>query len=353
MDNLVDIFSGDAFSSLSLSTAINLVPNQYGRVNELGLFRDEGVPTTAVLLEFDKGIVNLISSTERGSAAQKNKTGKRFAKSFLIPRMGLDDMIYPSDIQNVRAFGSLNLETVEGVVNKKLITLSRKHDITNEYLKCGALAGQVTDPDGRVLVDLFSEFDVVQKVVDFALTDSEEAISGKAEEVIGHIEDSLMGDTMSHTHALCSPGFFTALVNHKRIREAYNLYMNQQAAVSAALAATSASPIRDDVRKGFFWKGIFWEEYRGKAPFLQADGTTVMRDFVEADSARFFPVGTNDTFQSFNAPADWMETVNTKGLPKYAKVVPENGGRYVEILTESNPLPLCTRPAVLVKGTKT
>jgi hypothetical protein len=47
-----------------------------------------------------------------------------------------------------------------------------------------------------------------------------------------------------------------------------------------------------------------------------------------------------------------METVNTVGLAKYAKVVPEAGGRWVEVLSQSCLLPLCTRPAVLVKGVK-
>jgi hypothetical protein len=64
------------------------------------------------------------------------------------------------------------------------------------------------------------------------------------------------------------------------------------------------------------------------------------------------PIGTQETFRGYNAPADWMETVNTVGLPKYSKVVPEQGGRYVEILSESNPLPLCLRPKVLIKGAR-
>jgi len=64
-------------------------------------------------------------------------------------------------------------------------------------------------------------------------------------------------------------------------------------------------------------------------------------------------MGTQDTFRSYFAPADWMETVNTVGLSKYAKVLPDRGGRWVELLSESNPLPLCLRPKVLVKGART
>lgn len=352
MDNLVDLFSGDAFSALSLSTAINMVPNQYGRVNELGLFADRGISTTAAAVEIDNGVLNLITATPRGTAAPKNKTGKRELKYFNIPRLALDDMIYPSDIQNVRAFGSLGLKTPESVTNDKLIALSRKHDITREYLKCGALAGVIKDADDTTILNLYTEFGIEQKVVSFALDTDATKIQQKAAEVAGHIEDNLMGDTMSHVMALCSPGFFQGLISHPKIRDAYQYYMNMQATALAARPDGAGNPLRDDVRKGFLWQNIWWEEYRAKAPVFKTDGTTEIRNFIAENEARFFPVGTTETFYNFDAPADWMETVNTVGLPKYGKVVPENGGRWVEVLSQSNPLPLCLRPGVLVKGTK-
>jgi len=50
-----------------------------------------------------------------------------------------------------------------------------------------------------------------------------------------------------------------------------------------------------------------------------------------------------------NAPADFNETVNTPGLPLYAKLAPRKFERGWDIHTQSNPLPLCRRPEVLVK----
>ena len=61
---------------------------------------------------------------------------------------------------------------------------------------------------------------------------------------------------------------------------------------------------------------------------------------------------TANTFRTYFAPADFNETANTLGLPLYAKQEPRKFGRGTDLHTQSNPLPICLRPEVLVKGTK-
>ncbi|MBE0660736.1 MAG: major capsid protein, partial [Bryobacteraceae bacterium] len=46
------------------------------------------------------------------------------------------------------------------------------------------------------------------------------------------------------------------------------------------------------------------------------------------------------------------ETANTLGLPLYAKQEPRKFGRGTDLHSQSNPLPICHRPEVLVKVTK-
>jgi Phage major capsid protein E len=60
----------------------------------------------------------------------------------------------------------------------------------------------------------------------------------------------------------------------------------------------------------FEYCGIVFEEYRGRV------GTG---DFTDASKAYFFPVGVPGLFRQYNAPADFVETANTIGLPRYAK----------------------------------
>ena len=53
-------------------------------------------------------------------------------------------------------------------------------------------------------------------------------------------------------------------------------------------------------------------------------------------------------------PADFVETANTIGLPRYAKqAVDQQFARWVMLHVQSNPLPICTRPRVLIKGKRT
>ncbi len=89
----------------------------------------------------------------------------------------------------------------------------------------------------------------------------------------------------------------------------------------------------------YFFADINWEEYRGTA-----DGEVS----VPADEAWLFPEGAG-IFKTWFAPADFVETVNTIGLPRYAKQKLMDFERGVEIHTQSNPLPINLRPRAVTR----
>ena len=336
---MLDIFNSQAFSMVALTEAINMVPNMYGRVRELNVFPIKPVNTTTVAIEIKNNVLNLIPTQPRGGPANQNVTGKRQLKSFRIPHIPLEDLILADEVQNIRAFGTENqLQAVVNLVNERQIEIVNKFAITLEYLRNGALKGEVLDADGvTVLYNWFTEFGITQESVDFALATEDTNVAAKVLAVKRHIEDNLLGDTMTKIHAFCSPEFWEALVSHPSVIEAYQFYqgVNNQ---------------RDDLRKGWEYQGVVFEEYRGQAE--DADGN--VRKFVPENEAIFFPEGTQNTFRTIVAPADFIETVNTMGLPLYSKLaIDKEFQRYVKIHAQSNPLPICMRPAVLVKGTKT
>ncbi len=76
------------------------------------------------------------------------------------------------------------------------------------------------------------------------------------------------------------------------------------------------------------------------------------RYFIPQNEAIAFPLGTQQTFRTYFAPADFNETANTIGLPVYAKQEERKFQRGWDIHTQSNPLPLCARPEVLIRVTK-
>jgi Phage major capsid protein E len=69
-------------------------------------------------------------------------------------------------------------------------------------------------------------------------------------------------------------------------------------------------------RGSFEYAGILFEEYRGRVGSV---------DFTDASKAYFFPVGVPGLFRQYNAPADFVETANTIGLPRYAKQAGTSG----------------------------
>ena len=75
---------------------------------------------------------------------------------------------------------------------------------------------------------------------------------------------------------------------------------------------------------------------------------------MPADKAYFYPEGVEGLFEIYYAPADTFETVNTLGLPLYARAIPDRErDEWVRLEIESNPLPICTRPQVLRSARRT
>lgn len=340
MPLITDIFNNDAFAAVELTSAISVVPNTYGRLNEMGLFSNEGIPTTTVAVAYENGSLNLLPTRVRGGPPSLGLPVRRNARTFSLWQIPHDDFVLADDIQNLTSFSGNILENVEAVVARKLARMRAKHAITLEHLRMGALKGIVLDADGSTLINLFTEFGVTEKVVAFTLGTAGTDVLGKVREVISYMEDNLMGETMTGVHALCSPEFFTALIGHSKVTEAYKYY------------ASGRDPLRNGFGRVFDFGGVTFEEYRGTANSANEDGTFTARKFIPANEARFFPLGTTDTFSTYFGPADFMDTVNTLGTEVYARqAVDPEFQRYVKIHTQSNVLPLVKRPALLVKGT--
>jgi hypothetical protein len=329
-NELANIFDSDAFTMVSMTESINKMPYKPARVGQMGLFNSKGITTAKAAVELRGRTLALLETKRRGEPGDQHKEQKRVVKLFEVPHIPYDDRITAESLLGVRAFGSTDrLAGVAQVVNDHLEDMRASHEVTLEHMRMGAIHGTVWDADGSTLEDLFDAFGISQEVVDFVLGTSTTNIKGKVLGILRHVEENLGAQTYDHVHALCSSGFFDAFINHDEVKAAYDRWRDGEF-------------LRSDPRKGFPYCGVIWEEYRGKVG---------SRDFITAGDARFFPVGAPGLFAQANAPADFIETVNTPGQPVYAKqAVDAKFQRYVDIHTQSNPFPFCTRPAVLVRG---
>lgn len=336
MPTLNPFMDNDAFNMVSLTNAINILPNNYGRIREMNLMPVKGVRTRTIIVEEKNGVLTLLPTMPVGSPGTTGISGKRKVRTFNVPHIPHDDVILPSEYDGIRAFGSeTDMAALAQVVNDHQQDMRNKHAITLEHLRMGALKGIILDADGSVLYNLYSEFEITQKTIDFTLDDPDTAVRVKCMDVSRHIEQNAFGEVFSSVYALCSSDFFDGLVEHENVKAAYANYQE------------AADRLGGDPRKGFKFGGITFEEYVGQA--TDAEGTN--RKFIADGEAHAFPVGTMNTFNTVCAPADFMETANTIGKELYSKMEPRKFNRGMDLHTQSNPLPMCYRPGMLVKLT--
>ncbi|HIH2651584.1 TPA: major capsid protein [Burkholderia cenocepacia] len=325
----IALFQDDAFSLSSLSAAINEQPYVPGRIGTLGLFEEDGITTTTIQIERDGDTLSLVASGQRGAPAAVVAGSKRNMIPFNTVHLPQRAVIMADEIANLRAFGSeTELEALQTVVNRRLAKMRKQLDATHEYHRIGAIKGAVLDADGKtVLIDLLKYFGIEQTVIPFELSTATTEIRQKCVEVQDAIEDALGAMTYTGVRVLCGREFWNKLIVAKSVKETY-------------LASVMAAQLRGDARDAFDFGGCTFERYRGRVGDV---------GYVADDEAHAVPEGVSDLFITRFAPADYVEAVNTTGIPYYAKQELMPFGKGVEIEAQSNPIHLCTRPKALVK----
>lgn len=330
----MDIFGGNAFHMQTLTAALLDRPHVPMRLGALGIFESAGIRTLDASIEKKGNTLSLIPTTPRGGpATQKTKDQRNLIK---IPtfRTAFEDVISADEVQNVRAFGSESeLQTLQQEVNDRAAALTPSIDATEEFQRIGAMKGQVLDADASVLIDLFTEFGVSaqsEAAMDIANVAAGALRGVIASKVIRPIEDELGGLPYTGIHAMVSPEFFDDLIAHVDVQDRLKHFPQGAAELAQRTARTTLD-----------FGGVIWEEYRGTV-----GGTK----YVAADKAHAFPVGVPGLFLTRYSPAEYFDTVNTTGLPRYVRMNPEgtDGDSYRTIRVQSQSFHICTRPRTLM-----
>lgn len=332
----LDVFKQDAFSVITLTDSISNMPYVPGRAGNLLDWDEDGVSTPTIMLEEQDGVLQLINPTPRGGPGETTEKSKRRARNLTIPHYEHNDHIFAAEVDGVRAFGSeTELDTVQGLVDRRMAEhVMWKHDPTLEYQRVGALTGIILNANGTTLYNLFDEFGVAQySEVAFDLS-AGSPVAGilreRCDDVDRQVADVLGGVSYTGLHAFCGTAFWKDLIKHSEVRE---IYLASQTMAMALLNPMAYKTIQ--------LGPITFEEYRGK------NGAT---PFIHTDKCHIFPFGVRGLYRTRFAPADYMETVNTKGLPRYAKQYEMPNGKGVHLDTQMNALSYCNRPKCLIKG---
>lgn len=335
---VLDVFTSDAFSVTSLTDAINKRPFIPGRAGQVAGWQEGGVATTSIMIEEVDGTLALVNPSPRGSPGAVAAKDKRTVRNLIVPHYQIDDGINADEVQGIRAFGEESaVQAVQALVSQRMGDhVQLKLDPTLEYQRIGAIKGTILNGDGSTLYNLFTEFGVSQESeVDFDLDNGSPAAGAlrkKCTSVVRLIANNLGGASYSGIYALCGDAFWDDLTAHAEFRASY-------------LAQVEASQLRNGLAyESVNFGGITFENYRG------AVGGSA---FINTDKAHFFPVGVSGLFRTVYSPGDWTETVNTMGLPRYARQYPMHNGKGVHLEVQMNGLSYCTRPKVLVQGKRT
>lgn len=335
MTAIINPFDTSGYGLTEMTAAIQILPPQFTKLSAMGIFREEGVTQRSVLVEQLNGKLNLLATTPVGAPASVANRDVRSMRSFNIPWIPHEDVVLPSDIQGVRGFGlAAAADPLQVVMTRKLTRLRAKFDVTWEYMRAKALQGILVDGGGVTLYNFFTEFGLAQQATDFVLGTSTTDVGSICRAIVRYFELNLKGETATDYIVMCSPGFWDKFITHPSVKTAYQYYQN------------GPQPLRESVRNGFKFHGLTFMEYN--STFTLADGTTTDTAMV-ANEGTCFPVGTQDVFVNYFAPANLLETVNTIGQNLYARQFLRQRGDAIDVVAESSPFPINKRPDLSVR----
>lgn len=331
----LDIFQDDAFSVTSLSSTITDIPDVPTKLGDKGLFQEEGISTLTFMIERQGSSIKLLPTAPRGGVREPVALGPRKLLPIAALHIPASFSVLADEVQGIRAYGSeTEVEQASTLVQRKMNVVRQSMDLTHENMRVGALKGLVTDADGSTLLDIYDTFGMTQQTQFWNIA---VAANGDPKASIitlkSMIRAKMGGRSFGRIRVICSLGFFTALVQNTKMIKAWELW-NQGAYLRT-----------DQVNGGDFeFAGVVFEIYDG--------GVTVgstFTPFIEDGIAYAYPEGVPGMFQSKFAPADYMETVNTQGLPFYAKMEPMPFNKGMNGEAQSNPIHFNSLPEAVIK----
>lgn len=323
--------------------SVNKIENMYGLVTQMGIFEDAGVRTrTFQYDQIEKGFA-LIEDRPWG-ARRDQFADKQVVQThtFAIPRFTFDGHIKPSDVQSQRRPGTdAEFSTLDEKIAEELMTINNSWAQTREWARLQLLKdGTVYAPNGTVVTNYYSQLGVSQKTVYFDFSNSSAIMQEKGEEAIAHIQDNLQeGMIVTDFVSLDSPSFFSSLIKHASVKEAYNQFSATNA--NGNILRDRLPTVMGGFRSFVDQSGILHIEYRGKMKG---------QDLIPAGEARIVPVGALGLFKTIYAPMEHNDYVNTVGVPMYAFVYENDRGQGYDIETDSNFANFCSKPQLIVKA---
>lgn len=344
---------------VDLSEAINVIPNQWGLINRLGLFESERKSLKTVeipRITWNEGLIPDRNWDERNNA---NRGPSRSYLTAPIPHFPLDDYITPNDVDGKVAFTEIyagsQVETVAATRARKMMGIRMNHALTLEAARAQLITtGSVYAPSGTLAtsygstINWYNEFGVTRTEVGLPLNDETTNPIPLLDPIIAGVQDGMLSGVITDEFiGLASPAFFNALIGHPYVNDAIKYQpMNLGGATSQdILVGRPRSSLGANYREVSIG-GIRWIEYRGN---YTDRNTGVVVPFIPSGDAYVFPRTSDVMFKTFFAPANRFDTINTVAQEAYFYEYMGEKQDKIEIMTESNFLNFVGRPQAIVR----
>lgn len=341
----------NANRAVELTEALNVIPNQWGLINQLGLFTNYYKTQKNILIpRYTEGDVLLEDRNwdERDSTII---SGSRDELAVKVPHFPVKDAITPNDIDGVVNWNDIrngvDLETVASVRARKMNTIRRALANTLEYARVHMIVtGDVYAPNRTLrtsygnTINWYTEFGIAQKpVVTVDFSDEDENPLMKLQEAADKSQDGFkLGETVSSFIGLASPKFFDALVSNPYVVDAVK-YINFPGISKNVLLDGAGNGGLDARYRVIDFAGVTWIRYTGGV-----GGTA----FIPDDKAFVFPRA-EGLFRTYFAPRNTFQDVNSVAKEAYWEEVIDVRGTKIEIEAESNFINFMSQPESVVE----
>ena len=338
MSVIINPFDENGFSPATLTEKVNKMPVQYGMIRNSGIFKVKPVYTKDIVCTYVNGKITLLRTKDPKSKPNQLDRTKAIRKNFQTVHIPYQETIFSDDLAEKLKLSDNSMRTLMEEMQEVLDMMKVDHAITEEHMLVGALQGVIYDADGTtVIANLFDEFSVTKKAVNFVLGTATTEVSEKCKEVVRHVKKYIGGDTMTGVECICDSVFFDNLTSHATVKD---IWKEHQQSVNKAMSG-------EDPTQSFSFSGITFKEYGAEASHPD---TGAALPFIATGKAHFYPVGTSKTAELYYSPARNFSAIGQPGQPMYARQTMDPKEKWIDVDTEQNLFPLWNRPECLVEG---
>lgn len=336
-----------------LTEALNIVPNQWGLYNQLGLFTSNyKTQKTITIPRYTEQDV-LLEDRNWDERASTLVAGERDELTVKVPHFPVKDAITPADIDGVISFedvrNGIDLETVASARLRKMNTIRKALANTLEYARAHMIAtGEVYTPNGTLRTSYgstynwYNEFGVTREEATIEFSDETKDPKTMLDAVADLVDDGYVsGGVVDQYLCVCSPEFFDALTSHPYVRD--------------AVKYTNFAGVSKEILIGKLGSGALDARYQvfefGRMVFIRYSGSIGGKRFIPAGEARAFPKASG-LFTTYFAPEQTFESINKVAKEAYWFEGVDKRGTLIEIDAESNFLNFMSDPLSVVKLVK-